>query len=325
MKNTIQRQKRCLLLLLGGCLLASPLWVQAAFLDDGWGARPLGMGGAFTAVADDSNAPLYNPAGLVQVQWNEFSAMYARLFSGLTVYAGDDQARLDQSYLAYVSKPIPHVGSWGISWANFNTTHLYREDTLALSYARNLGDFFPVLDNNLAFGLNVKYLHRGITLDSRTNDAADPVFASGDSASGVAVDVGFLFKSEEGPLEGWRVGVAAKNLNEPNVGFQEKDPVPLEWRLGLAYQNRQRPWLVPALDVTRRNGVTGVSGGFESWLFNDTLGLRVGGNRDEATAGLSYYQAINRKIGFRLDYGFAVPFYVEGTSGSHRLAATVYF
>src|SRR3984893_2886887 len=127
-------------------------FAQAAFLDTGWGARPVGMGGAFTAIADDSNAPLYNPAGLVQVQWNEVSAMYARLFSGLTLYSGDDQVHLDQSYLAYVSKPS-RCGSFGLSWANFNTTHLYREDTVAVSYARNVGDFFPALDNQLSFGM----------------------------------------------------------------------------------------------------------------------------------------------------------------------------
>src|ERR1017187_10395394 len=83
--------------------------LHAAFLDDGWGARPVGMGGAFTAIADDSNAPLYNPAGIVQVQWNELSAMYSQLFSGLTLYSGNsatggDISHLGNSYLAYVSK-----------------------------------------------------------------------------------------------------------------------------------------------------------------------------------------------------------------------------
>ena len=32
------------------------------------GVRPLGMGGAFTAVADDENALFYNPAGLARVR-----------------------------------------------------------------------------------------------------------------------------------------------------------------------------------------------------------------------------------------------------------------
>src|ERR1700681_3484963 len=113
-------------------LIWQPL--PAAFLDTGFGARPVGMGGAFTAIADDSNAPLYNPAGLVQVQWNEMSAMYSRLFSGLTLYSGNtptggDTVHLDQSYLAYVSKPS-RFGSFGLSWANFNTSSLYREDTV---------------------------------------------------------------------------------------------------------------------------------------------------------------------------------------------------
>ncbi|MDR1952288.1 MAG: hypothetical protein LBQ37_02090 [Elusimicrobiota bacterium] len=33
-----------------------------------WGIRPMGMGGAFTAVADDENAVFYNPAGISQRQ-----------------------------------------------------------------------------------------------------------------------------------------------------------------------------------------------------------------------------------------------------------------
>src|SRR5438128_11132458 len=108
---------------------SAPLF--AAFEDTGWGARPVGMGQAFTAIADDSNAPLYNPAGLVQVQWNEVSAMYSRLFSGLTLYSGNattggDTTHLDQGYLSYVTRASKY-GSFGLSWANFNTTGLYRE------------------------------------------------------------------------------------------------------------------------------------------------------------------------------------------------------
>ena len=36
----------------------------AAFNDIGVGARPLGLGGAFVALADDGNAASYNSAGL---------------------------------------------------------------------------------------------------------------------------------------------------------------------------------------------------------------------------------------------------------------------
>ncbi|OGR90373.1 MAG: hypothetical protein A2992_09650 [Elusimicrobia bacterium RIFCSPLOWO2_01_FULL_59_12] len=300
-----------------------PGTLPAAFLDLNGGARPVGMGGAFSAIADDSNAPLYNPAGIVQVQWNEFSANYANLYSGLTLYAGDDATRLDQSYFAFASRPIRRVGSLALSWANFNSSHLYHEDTLALTYARNLGDFFPVLDNAFALGINLKVLRRSVSLDAFT--AGDPVFAGGDSASAQTVDLGFLYKPPQGRLAGLRLALVGKNLTRPDVGFQAVDRVPLEGRLGIAYQSPRKPWLVPALDISRRNGVTGVAGGLESWLFKNTLGLRGGANRDEAAAGLSYFQMLGKRFGLRLDYGFTIPFYVEESGGSHRLALTLYF
>jgi hypothetical protein len=300
---------------------------QAAFQDTGWGARPVGMGGAFTAIADDSNAPLYNAAGIAQVQWQELSAMYSSLFSGLTLYSGNaatggDTTHLDQSFLSYVSKPTK-IGSFGVSWSNFNATHLYREDSVALTYAHYLGDLIPVLDNQVSLGVNMKYLRRAYVLDAGTAD--DPVFASGSSRSAIAVDAGLLWKPDQGSFEGWRLGLSAQNMNQPDLGFTQTDRVPLELRLGAAYQSRQMPWLVPALDLTRRDGVTGVSGGLESWLFNDTVGLRAGGNNSEGSAGLSYYQTIGKKLGFRIDYGFTVPFYVQDTAGSHRFQLTVYF
>jgi hypothetical protein len=34
------------------------------FIDDGIAARPAGLAGAFTAIADDANASWWNPAGL---------------------------------------------------------------------------------------------------------------------------------------------------------------------------------------------------------------------------------------------------------------------
>ncbi len=299
----------------------------AAFQDGGWGARPVGMGGAYTAISDDSNAPLYNPAGLVQIQWNEVSAMYARLFSGLTLYSGtsttgNDEAHLDQSYLSYASRATKY-GAWSTSWANFNTTSLYREDTFMLSYANYLGGLIPVLDNQVSLGVNLKYLRRAFSLDAAS--AGDPVFSGGDSASAFAVDTGLLWKPDSGPCDGCRVGLSVKNLNQPDVGFRDTDRIPLEWRLGGAYQSRRLPWLVPALDISRRNGETGVYGGAESWLFNDALGLRAGGNKEEAAMGVSYYQALGKKAGFRLDYGITVPFYVSDTAGSHRFQLTVYF
>ena len=37
------------------------------------GTRPLGMGGAFIAVADDGNTITWNPAGLPRLRWKELA------------------------------------------------------------------------------------------------------------------------------------------------------------------------------------------------------------------------------------------------------------
>ncbi len=281
------------------------------------------MGGAFSAIADDSNAALYNPAGIVQVQWNEFSASYANLYSGLSLYAGEDTTKLNQGFFAFTSRPIPHVGSLEISWQSFNATHLYREDTVALTYARNLGDFFPVLDNALSVGINLKYLSRAVTLDSFTSN--DPVFAGGNTAHGETVDAGVLYHPNEGVLNGLRLAVVGMNLTQPDVGFGAKDRVPVATRLGIAYQAKNLPWLVPDIDITRRDGRTGVAAGVESWLIHNTLGLRGGVNRDEGAVGLSYFQMLGKRFGLRLDYGYTMPFFVDGSGGSHRVALALYF
>jgi len=52
----------------------------AEFLKIGVGARALGMGEAYVAVADDPSAAYWNPAGLVFVQTREVQAMHAEQF-----------------------------------------------------------------------------------------------------------------------------------------------------------------------------------------------------------------------------------------------------
>src|SRR5205823_3000470 len=121
--------------------------------------------------------------------------------------------------------------------------------------------------------------------------------AGGDTASAETVDAGVLYSPHEGKLSGLRVGLTGNNLTRPDVGFQAKDTLPLELRLGVAYQAKDLPWLVPALDITRRDGSTGVAAGVESWLLRNTLGLRAGVNRDEGAAGLSYFQKLGRNYG----------------------------
>lgn len=66
-----------------------------AFMEDGGGARALGMGGAFTAIADDPSATFWNPAGLAQAQDRQLLLMHAERFGDL----------VDRDFAAY-AQPV---------------------------------------------------------------------------------------------------------------------------------------------------------------------------------------------------------------------------
>ncbi len=56
------------------------------FMAIGVGGRPLGMGGAFTGVADDITAAYYNPAGLANINYPQISLMHSEQFGSLVNY-----------------------------------------------------------------------------------------------------------------------------------------------------------------------------------------------------------------------------------------------
>ncbi len=56
------------------------------FMAIGVGGRPLGMGGAYTAIANDVTAGYYNPAGLAQLQYPEVALMHDERFGSLVNY-----------------------------------------------------------------------------------------------------------------------------------------------------------------------------------------------------------------------------------------------
>ncbi|MEN8005413.1 MAG: PorV/PorQ family protein [Candidatus Krumholzibacteriota bacterium] len=66
-----------------------------AFMENGGGARALGMGGAFTAVADDPSATFWNPAGLATLPERELLLMHSERFGDL----------IDRDFVSY-TQPV---------------------------------------------------------------------------------------------------------------------------------------------------------------------------------------------------------------------------
>src|SRR3990172_5842749 len=72
------------------------------FLKIGEGARPVAMGSAFTAVADDGNLLFWNPAGLSQIEEPMGTTTYRNYIAG--IHSG---------YLAYLRPKGEKVGIGG--------------------------------------------------------------------------------------------------------------------------------------------------------------------------------------------------------------------
>ncbi len=86
--------------------------IPSSFNPVGSGARALGMGGAFIAVADDATAASWNPGGLIQLETPEISIVGASVFrtetnSFGTTYDTEDEQTSTNSNINYLSAAYP--------------------------------------------------------------------------------------------------------------------------------------------------------------------------------------------------------------------------
>jgi DNA uptake protein ComE-like DNA-binding protein len=301
-------------LLLLSSFFALPTCLHPAFQDTGWGARAGGMGNCFTAIANDSSAPLWNPAGIAQLKTIGTTFLYNKLFAGL------EGVNISQMFGSLVY-PL-ESGAIGFTVTDFSLLGYYRENTFAASYAYNLIEPLK-LKFPLIVGGSLKYMTHGYTLDSRTQSTNDPVFAK-TSAGGFTPDIGILVKP--GRLS---VGVSMLNVFQPDVGLKSEDKVPSVLKCGAAFKLGNFSWferITPVAELTYRKPAGSdadvkLAGGIELWLKN-IIALRAGGNDREITAGFSYLRSFGES-GVQLDYAFSAPLQLSGTSGSHRVEFTL--
>ena len=173
------------------------------------GTRPLSMGGAFIAVADDANAITWNPAGLPGLRRTEFTSTYANLYNlGIT-----------QSYMGFV-KPFSDRVALGFDWSSVG----YDDNELA--YSENKLNFAVGVQPNklFSFGLNLKYLMRDMLLDE----------ASYGKSSGFGYDAGLLIQ----PLKNLKMGLGLYDLGGTSVSYKDKTTETIlgqAFKLGISY------------------------------------------------------------------------------------------
>ncbi len=228
------------------------------FLKVGTTARAVGMGEAFTAVANDVSALYYNPGGLIQVTRPQAT------FSMVSWPVG-----IKYAYIGGVM-PVPMVS--GV--VGFQTTTLFTDEmvettpempygtgrtftagdlALGLTYCQRLTDKFSV-------GTTFKYLH------SQLADAR---------ASGWSADVGTFYAT------GWRkvnIGMIIQNFGPDITYVSEPFPLPIMFKFGMstvAYEEGFHSVLASGEFIHPNDNIELYRIGFE-YTFKNIISLRLG-------------------------------------------------
>ncbi len=292
---------------------------SAAFLEFGVGARAVGMGGAFVAIADDANALYWNPSGIARIPRREVTFVHTEWL-----------ADTDFDFAGIVL-PLGTLGTLGASITTLNMgemkvrTVFEPEGTgemfdasdlaLALSFARNLTDRFSI-------GFSTKYIKQSIWHMT---------------ASSVAIDVGTLFTTQ---FNNMKIGMSISNFGnkmklegKDTRVYHDIDPVkygnnekinalleterwslPLIFRVGIAMDILRSKYnrLTIATDALHPNdNYESVNIGIE-YAFNNLCFLRFGYKSlflEDSKQGLTAGAGLNYNLkgvgSLKVDYAYA--------------------
>jgi tetratricopeptide (TPR) repeat protein len=265
----------------------------------GAGARAMGMGGAFTAIADDATAIYYNPSGIARLERTELSGMHVSLWEGVN-YDCLNLAipTLDYGYFGF---GVMRVGVddivrrdvYNVKRGEFG----YHQEQYFLTYAIQLTEA-------LSFGASAKVANQSI--DSY-------------NASGISNDLGLLFR-----LPGYNqvtIGMNIQDLYSSGLKLKsENEKTPLNLKAGLGYEiffggYQNRILLAFDIDKTERRELQ-THFGAEADLMG-TFFIRSGYDENGTSfgGGLSY-----GIIGF--DYAFIDN---DGLGDAHRFSLSLKF
>lgn len=294
--------KRCIVSISILLLTTSFVWAKnntgATFLKIGVGARPVAIGQAFCAVADDVNAIYYNPAGLAQVKGQEFLLVHNQWFE-----------EINHEYLGFAHNISPNrtlggnitclriddlIGrdDVGNKTKNFNAYDL----ALGLAYGERLSD-------HLLIGVHIKSIYQ-------LNENI--------SGSGIAIDLGWLYKTKIN-LD---LGLSVQNIGTKIEFIDKKENLPLNLKVGIAYK-LPRIFVIAVDGNMPKDGDVSVNAGFEIVLLN-LMALRAGyKSQTDMDTKEHWSYGIGFKMGHsQIDYAF-VPYGILGDT--HRLALLLKF
>jgi hypothetical protein len=247
----------------------------------GVGARSIGLGKAFTGIADEVDAIYYNPAGLGTLTRTDALVFGTRQFWGYKYGA------------VAIATPVRKLGSFGAMLLYFlspkvteidengqETGHRFNHiQTVGIaSYSRKVMRF-------LSLGASVKFLYSRISTWN---------------AAGFGIDVGALCT----PVEWASVGVTAVNAVKPTLKHSTiRETLPLSVRVGLGIHPFRK--LTVALDMVKTEYQSMLFMGGAEYQVTDMLRVRGGVDRNEISGGVGFEPYIFG-MNFRVDYTYTM-------------------
>jgi hypothetical protein len=268
------------------------------------GNRALGMGGAFVAVAADSTATWWNPAGLATGPYSDIS-----LGRSIVDLEKTETSSARRDRVSWFSATAPVVG---FSYYRLRITDIQGFGTTGQPSVNRQDTRTGVSMRSLAagqFGLTVVQtilpgVHAGATLkyvrgtmrvatDDGSRSDSDLLDAGEDLEGGNArnrfdLDAGVMVAA--GPM---RLGAVMRNISKPNFGTDVTPfALPRQTRIGAALDAEQAggPPVIVAIDADVRTYATGtgdrrvVALGAEHWLWTKRIGVRGGARFNTAGA-----------------------------------------
>lgn len=266
----------------------------AEFLNTSLGARPSGMGNAFSAIADDVNAVLWNPAGLTLLKEKEASFTYTNL---AVVFDTEEASGMYDGFLGY-AQPLRNDAAFAISLQyqeqgtiayTTDSPEVVAEYSLGANYAAIIS-YAKKLSSSLSYGVSFKFIQ------TRLWEIVGRAYA---------VDLGALYQS---PNEKLNLALSLQNTGTKlqMEDLEQADPLPQNLKLGISYKplNNNFHSLIFGLDLdkpTTFGSSIFLSLGTEYW-YQGLFAIRLGYlNREGNVQGFTQGIGI-RYRGYEIDF-----------------------
>lgn len=296
------------------------------FLNVGAGARALGMGGAFVAVADDGTTAYWSPGGIRSLKSKEINFMHCQQFDNL----------VKTNFISYVH-PTARWGTFGISWLRLGVEDIPRTGFVDIN--GNLMQDFDDKNDNGVKDPDELYIERPVVVGS-FDDIEDGVFLSYGFnvnrqflaginlkiirqhldfhySTGFGIDIGGLYEL----FDGFKVGINLQDVPRTKLTWdltKHEDIIPFSLKFGAAYTGQ-----IPAFRSTYTVSCsvdtkyyTAMHYGAEWWLMK-ALALRIGLDDGRLSVGSGM-----RMSAFQVDYAFVGH---DDLGNTHRISTSVRF